>query len=145
MSDTDLFTPPLRDAEPRSLCTDCGISRSDDPKSCGRACQFIRPNYPRMEAQVHGRARNETSLDETHFGVFQAMHRARLANPADGAQWTGITTRLAQKLLEDDVVDAVATMAPDPNDRWKPIPVLVTNPTAMAKVRGMRMGYAPLL
>ncbi|MEM9740242.1 MAG: Coenzyme F420 hydrogenase/dehydrogenase, beta subunit C-terminal domain [Pseudomonadota bacterium] len=145
MADADLYTPPLADAEPRSLCTDCGVSRTDDPKACGRACQFIAPDYPRLEERAHGRTREAARPDETHFGVFQAMHRARLATPAKGAQWTGITTRLAQKLLEEGAVDAVATMAPDPKDRWKPVPVLVTDPAAMAKVRGMRMGYAPLL
>jgi coenzyme F420 hydrogenase subunit beta len=36
-------------------------------------------------------------------------------------------------------------MAPDPDDKWKPMPVLVTKPEAMAACRGMRMGYAPLL
>ncbi|MEM1105238.1 MAG: Coenzyme F420 hydrogenase/dehydrogenase, beta subunit C-terminal domain [Pseudomonadota bacterium] len=145
MADPGLYTPPLAQPAPRSLCTDCGVSRTDTPKACGRACQFISPDYPGMETQVHGRARDPERSDEAHFGVLQAMFRARLAEPAEGAQWTGITTRLAQKLLEDGVVDAVATMAPDPNDRWKPRPVLVTDPKAMAEVRGMRMGYAPLL
>ena len=37
------------------------------------------------------------------------------------------------------------TMAPDPADRWRPVPVLVTDPAGMAHCRGMRMGYAPLL
>jgi coenzyme F420 hydrogenase subunit beta len=36
-------------------------------------------------------------------------------------------------------------MAPDPEDAWKPVPVLVTRPEGMAECRGMRMGYAPLL
>jgi len=36
-------------------------------------------------------------------------------------------------------------MAPDPDDKWKPVPVLVTSPDGMAQCRGMRMGYAPLL
>ena len=36
-------------------------------------------------------------------------------------------------------------MAPDPDDRWRPVPVLVTKPEGMASCRGMRMGYAPLL
>jgi coenzyme F420 hydrogenase subunit beta len=36
-------------------------------------------------------------------------------------------------------------MAPDPADRWKPMPVLVTRAEDMARCRGMRMGYAPLL
>jgi coenzyme F420 hydrogenase subunit beta len=73
------------------------------------------------------------------------MLRASLKPPQPGAQWTGITTRLAEKLLEAGAVSAVLTMAPDPDDKWKPVPVLVTKPEAMAACRGMRMGYAPLL
>ena len=73
------------------------------------------------------------------------MLRARLAPPRPGAQWTGITTRLAERLLETGMVTAVLTMAPDPRDRWRPRPVLVTDPAELAACRGMRMGYAPLL
>ena len=140
-----LDAPPLRPAAPRGLCTDCGLSRSEDPKSCGRACQFIRPDYPALEAAVHGRARDPGRPDELHFGPHRRMLRARLAAPKPGAQWTGITTRLAERLLESGAVTAVLTMAPDPEDRWKPVPVLVTRPEGMAECRGMRMGYAPLL
>lgn len=134
-----------RPAVPRDLCTDCGISRTDDPKRCGRACQFIAPDYPTMEAQVHGRARDATRPDELHFGPFQRMVRAVLSPPSPGAQWTGITTRIAERLLETGTVDAVLTMAPDPDDKWRPVPVLVTKAQGMAACRGMRMGYAPLL
>jgi coenzyme F420 hydrogenase subunit beta len=28
---------------------------------------------------------------------------------------------------------------------WKPVPIIVTEPEALAQCRGMRMGYAPLL
>ena len=73
------------------------------------------------------------------------MLRASLAVPSTGAQWTGITTRIAERLLETGAVDAVLTMAPDPDDKWKPVPVLVTKAEGMAQCRGMRMGYAPLL
>jgi S1-C subfamily serine protease len=73
------------------------------------------------------------------------MLRASLKPPQPGAQWTGITTRLAEKLLEAGAVTAVLTMAPDPDDKWKPVPVLVTKAEGMAACRGMRMGYAPLL
>ncbi|NCY24297.1 MAG: coenzyme F420 hydrogenase [Alphaproteobacteria bacterium] len=90
-------------------------------------------------------ARPGRNPDELHFGPFRTMLRARLKTPAPGAQWSGITTRLAEKLLEASAVDAVLTMAPDPDDKWKPIPVLVTRAEGMAACRGMRMGYAPLL
>ena len=73
------------------------------------------------------------------------MVRASLAPPREGAQWTGIVTRIGERLLESGAVDAVLTMAPDPDDKWKPVPVLVTSAEGMAQCRGMRMGYAPLL
>ncbi len=116
-----------------------------EPKRCGRACQFIRPDYPALEAQVHGRVRDPGRPDELHFGPFRRMLRASLRPPRDGAQWTGIATRLGERLLETGAVEAVLTVAPDPADRWRPMPVLVTEPAAMAQARGMRMGYAPLL
>ncbi len=129
----------------RSLCTDCGISRTDDPKRCGQACQFIRPDYPTLEQQAHGRARDANRPDEQHFGPLLGMHRAALKTPRKDAQWTGITTRLAERLLETGAVDAVLTMKADAHDRWKPEPVLIRKAEDMAQCRGMRMGYAPLL
>ena len=142
---TALTAPPLGEAAPRGLCTDCGISRMAIAKSCGTACQFIAPDYPAREAAAHGRARDAARGDELFFGPYRRMLRARLAPPRPGAQWSGIATRLAERLLETGAVEAVLTMAPDPKDHWKPVPVLVTKPEGMAQCRGMRMGYAPLL
>ncbi|MGJ3230811.1 MAG: Coenzyme F420 hydrogenase/dehydrogenase, beta subunit C-terminal domain [Oceanicaulis sp.] len=142
---SSLEAPAFREPEPRRLCTDCGVSRMADPKACGRACQFISPDYEGLEAKVHGRARDEARPDELHFGPFRRMVRAALQVPREGAQWTGIATRLAELLLERDAVDVVLTVAPDPEDRWKPVPVMVTRAEGMRHVRGMRMGYAPLL
>jgi coenzyme F420 hydrogenase subunit beta len=129
----------------RDLCTDCGISRTADPKRCGRACQFIKPQYAQLEQRIHGRSRDPQRSDELFFGVFADMLRARLVEPLSGAQWTGITTRIGERLLETNTVDAVLTMRADPQDRWRPQPVLVTTAADMAECRGMRMGYAPLL
>ncbi|MGB4355709.1 MAG: Coenzyme F420 hydrogenase/dehydrogenase, beta subunit C-terminal domain [Limnohabitans sp.] len=143
--------PELPPAPPRHFCTDCGLSRTDNPKRCGQACQFIQPDYPGLEQRVHGRVRQQgTSAhparpDELFFGPYQQILSARLDPPTQGAQWTGITTRLAEVLLEQGLVDAVIAMAADPNDRWRPRPVLVTRAQDMAQCRGMRMGYAPLL
>jgi coenzyme F420 hydrogenase subunit beta len=136
---------PVAAAVPRDLCTDCGISRTREPKRCGTACQFIQPDYAGLESRVHGRTRDANRKDELHFGVHQFMYRAAMSNPLPGAQWTGITTRLAERLLETQAVDAILTMAPDPDDKWKPRPVIVTQTRDLAHCRGMRMGYAPLL
>lgn len=138
-----LTVPALPGAARPGLCTDCGVSRLGDGKSCGRACQFIRPDYPTMEVRVHGRA-TATEGDEGFFGVGQ-MLRARLIPPAPGAQWTGIASTLGARLLETGAVDAVLCVIPDPADRWKPLPALITDPAAMAAARGMRMGFAPTL
>jgi len=140
-----LYTPPLRPPEPRGLCTDCGVSRMADAKACGRACQFIQPDYSGQELRLHGRTRDYQMADEAHFGVFRRMLRARLSPAKDGAQWTGIATTLGERLLADGKVDAVLAVAPDPEDRWKPKPVIVTRAEDMAQCRGMRMGYSPLI
>jgi len=140
-----IWVPPVADPAPRGLCTDCGVSRTKTPADCGRACQFIAPDYPGLEARVHGRARDPARPDERFFGPFRRMLRASLAAPQQGAQWTGITTRIGERLLETGAVDAVLTMAPHPDDPWRPMPVLVTSAAGMAQCRGMRMGYAPLL
>lgn len=137
------IAPDFAAPAPRSLCTDCGVSRMKDPAACGTACQFIKPDYPTAEKRVHGRDAGQG--DETFFGVTQSMYRAALTPAREGAQWTGLTTRLAEKLLEDGAVDAVLTMVPDAQDKWKPTPALITKAGDMARARGMRMGYAPLL
>ncbi|MDJ0760651.1 MAG: Coenzyme F420 hydrogenase/dehydrogenase, beta subunit C-terminal domain [Woeseiaceae bacterium] len=129
----------------RDLCTDCGVSRTAEPSRCARACQFIKPDYPQLEKAVHGRQRAPNQGDERFFGVYFELLRARLRSPKKNAQWTGITTRIGERLLETGDVDAVLTVRPDEHDRWRPVPVLVTDPADMAGCRGMRMGYAPLL
>lgn len=140
-----LMAPELGGAPRAGLCTDCGISRMGDGRACGRACQFIQPRYDRLELAAHGRMADPDQGEEAFFGVTQRMLRARLAPAAPGAQWTGLTTALAAELLAQGAVDAVLATAPDPSDRWKPLPVIVTRPADMAQCRGMRMGYGPLL
>ena len=135
----------MAEPAPRALCTDCGLSRTALAKACGQACQFLRPDYAALEQRVHGRARDPERPDEAHFGPFRRMLRATLTAPLEGAQWTGITTRLGERLLESGAVTAVLAMAADPEDRWKPRPVLVTRTEDMAACRGMKMGFAPLL
>lgn len=140
-----LPTPGAPAAPHRALCTDCGLSRTSQPERCAQACQFIRPDYPGLEAAAHGRARDPARPDELHFGVHRQLLRARLSSPRAGAQWTGLTTRIAERLLESGRVQAVLTMGSDPQDRWRPVPRLVTDPRELAACRGMKMGHAPLL
>ena len=94
-----LWSPALNAPAPRDLCTDCGLSRTADAKRCGRACQFIQPDYPTLETAAHGRPADPARGDEAFFGVTQSMLRARLTPAAEGAQWTGITTALGAAWL----------------------------------------------
>ena len=137
-SGSGVWRPALSAAPARNLCTDCGVSRTADPKRCNTACQFIKPDYPAMELQVQGRVRDPARPDELFFGPFRRMLRARLDPPLPGAQWTGIVTRLGEKLLTHGKVEAVLAMAPDPQDRWKPVPVIVTQASDMAAVMRMK-------
>jgi coenzyme F420 hydrogenase subunit beta len=149
LQDTLTSPPPLEnfhDAVPRKMCTDCGISRTSNPARCGTACQFIKPDYETQEHRVHGKARDKSGQsDELFFGPFKKIVRAKMVARREGAQWTGITTTIAERLLERGKVDAVLAMKPDPEDRWKPLPVIVTKAQDMKQCRGMRMGYAPIL
>ena len=140
-----IIQPEIKAAAHRNLCTDCGVSRMTNDKACATVCQFIQPNYAAQEVLTHGRTRDISKTDELFFGTIKAMWRASLKSPTPGAQWTGITTGIAERLLKNKLVDAVLTMAPDPNDSWRPMPVLVTEASDLAQCRGMRMGYAPLL
>jgi coenzyme F420 hydrogenase subunit beta len=140
-----VIAPILAPARPRALCTDCGVSRSSDPSRCGSACQFIAPRYAEFERRVHGRTRDAARGDEAHFGTYRRMVRARLRPAREGAQWSGITTALGERLLAARAVDAVIATAADPRDRWAPRPVLVTTPEGMRDCRGMKMGFSPVL
>lgn len=121
------------------------MSRLSDPAKCGRACQFIRPDYARLETQAHGRRRDPARGDERFFGVVQDMRRASLAIPRAGAQWSGLTTRIAERLLETGEVEAVLTVRGAADDPWRPEPMLATQASELAEARGMRMGFAPVL
>ena len=140
-----VWAVPQAAAAARPLCTDCGLSRREDPRVCSRACQFGHPDHAGLEQRVHGRRRDPARGDELHFGPYLKMWQAALTQPKPGAQWTGITTRLGERVLESGRAEAVLAMAAAPGDIWSPVPVLVTRPEGMARCRGMRMGYAPLL
>ena len=110
------LAPKLGKGPRAGLCTDCGVSRMSDDRACGRACQFIAPDYPHAEARIHGRISDPARHEEAFFGVTEAMYRARLTPVAEGAQWTGITTALAETLLRAGAIEAVIPVAPDPDD-----------------------------
>lgn len=64
------------------------------------------------------RSRRMQDENELRFGVVDEVLYGLKTPPVPGAQWTGIVTSIAMKMLEKGAVDAVVCVQSDPNDRW---------------------------
>ena len=64
--------------------------------------QCLRQSFWRPESQHCVVYRDLDNMDDLHFGVHTpgGMLYAKAAPPVDGAQWTGIVTRIAIAMLE---------------------------------------------
>ena len=62
-----------------------------------------------IEEKVHGRSRDLDDWDDIHFGVHKEMLYAKKkqGQAIPGAQWTGIVTSIAIKMLESGMVEGV--------------------------------------
>jgi 3,8-divinyl protochlorophyllide a 8-vinyl-reductase (ferredoxin) len=97
-----------------------------------RACVFVRNRAEEIERRLFGRNRQDG--DELRFGVFRQMLAARMRRPVAGAQWSGMVTSLAARLLVRGDVEAVLMAATAPGTRFAPRPVLARTPD-----RGLRL------
>ncbi|MCX5937828.1 MAG: hypothetical protein NTW02_06400, partial [Cyanobium sp. LacPavin_0920_WC12_MAG_62_9] len=91
----------------KDLCSQCGLCDSRWVAYVRQACAFLNQQFEAMEERVHGRSRDLNNEDELYFGVSQRMLSARLLQPIEGAQWTGIVSRIGVRALETGLVDAV--------------------------------------
>ncbi len=98
-----------------------------------------------METRAHGRSRNLDDENELYFGVQQRMLTARLQPPIDGAQWTGIVSRIGVRALESGLVDAVLCVQQSPEDRFTPVPVLARTPREVLAARVNKPTLSPNL
>ncbi|MBL6798676.1 MAG: Coenzyme F420 hydrogenase/dehydrogenase, beta subunit C-terminal domain [Synechococcus sp. BS307-5m-G39] len=119
----------------KDLCSDCGLCDSRWVAYVRQACAFLHQDFDGMERKAHGRTRNLDQDDELYFGVQQRMLTARLQTPIDGAQWTGIVSRLGVRALETGLVDAVLCVQQSPDDRFTPMPVLARTPEQVLAAR----------
>jgi coenzyme F420 hydrogenase subunit beta len=109
------------------------------------ACAFLNQQFERLEEKAHGRSRDLDNADELYFGVHQRMTTARLAAPIEGAQWTGIVSRLGVRALESGLVDAVLCVQQSPDDRFTPVPVLARTPEQVLAARVNKPTLSPNL
>ena len=119
----------------KDLCSQCGLCDSRWVAYVRQACAFLNQQFEAMEERVHGRSRDLNNEDELYFGVSQRMLSARLRQPIEGAQWTGIVSRIGVRALETGLVDAVLCVGQSPDDRFTPVPVLARTPEEVLAAR----------
>ena len=129
----------------KDLCSQCGLCDSRWVAYVRQACAFLEQRFPAMERQAHGRERNLEDENELYFGVQQRMLSARLAEPIEGAQWTGIVSRLGVRALETGLVDAVLCVQQSDDDRFTPVPVLARTPAEVLAARVNKPTLSPNL
>ena len=119
----------------KDLCSDCGLCDSRWVAYVRQACAFLQQDFGGMEQRHHGRSRDLDNDDELYFGVQERMLTARLREPIDGAQWTGIVSHLGVQALKRGLVDAVLCVQQSPDDRFQPLPVLARTPDEVLAAR----------
>eukprot|EP00878_Enallax_costatus_P025996 GHUV01027864.1.p1 GENE.GHUV01027864.1~~GHUV01027864.1.p1 ORF type:complete len:161 (+),score=19.22 GHUV01027864.1:241-723(+) len=105
----------------KEFCSHCGLCDTYYIAHVKDACAFLgngMSKIERMEETVHGRKRHMQSEDELRFGVCDEVLYGIKTPAVPGAQWTGIVTSIAMKMLESGAVDAVVCVQSDPDDRY---------------------------
>ncbi len=129
----------------KDLCSHCGLCDSRWVAYVRQACAFLNQQFEAMEERVHGRSRNLNNEDELYFGVSQRMLSARLRQPIEGAQWTGIVSQIGVRALETGLVDAVLCVGQSPDDRFTPVPVLARTAEEVLAARVNKPTLSPNL
>lgn len=125
------------------LCSDCGLCDSSYRSIMSKACVFVHNQVKELELRLHGRTRKPG--DEQHFGIYRRMYAARMRHPVASAQWTGIITTLAARLLEIGAVDGVVTTRSVPGTRFAPQPILARTPEEVRASAGNKPCLSPNL
>lgn len=129
----------------KDLCSQCGLCDSRWVAYVKTSCAFLNQRFEAMEAAAHGRSRNLDHEDELYFGVHQRMLTARLQKPVNGAQWTGIVSRIGVLALETGLVDAVLCVGQSERDRFTPVPRLARTPEEVLSARVNKPTLSPNL
>jgi coenzyme F420 hydrogenase subunit beta len=140
---TTLLSRDERLAGRPNLCSDCGLCDTRLKPDMASACVFVRNRSEEIERRLFGR--NRSDGDELRFGVHQRMLAARMRRPVDGAQWSGMVTSLAARLLQRGEVEAVITTGTMPGTRFAPRPVLARTANEVLDSAGNKPCLSPNL
>ncbi|NJN72338.1 MAG: hypothetical protein HC799_05725 [Limnothrix sp. RL_2_0] len=129
----------------KDLCSDCGLCDTHFIHYVKEACAFLNQQFDKLETKIHGRKRDLDQEQEMYFGVHQKMVAARKTEPIEGAQWTGIVSSLACKMLEAKLVEGVVCVQNTPEDRFQPNPIIATTPAEILAARVNKPTLSPNL
>jgi len=129
----------------KELCSECGLCDTYYIHYVKEACAFLHQQFDRLETLSHGRSRNLENDRELYFGVHHQMWSARKREPIPGAQWTGIVTTIGMEMLKQGMVEGVVCVQADPEDRFKPRPILATQPEEVLAARVNKPTLSPNL
>ena len=129
-------------------CSECGLCDTRHIEHVKEACAFLGDGMSRIETlepRVHGRSRRPSPDDEDRLGVCEEVFYAAKKRPVTGAQWTGIVTSVAVKMLETGAVEGVVCVAGQPDDPRAPRPILATTTEEIMSARGVKPSLSPNL
>jgi coenzyme F420 hydrogenase subunit beta len=129
----------------KDLCSECGLCDTHYIHYVKEACAFINQQIPELEVQAHGRSRDLANEDDWYFGVHQDMMSARKTEPIPGAQWTGIVSSIATKMLTSGMVEGVVCVQNTEEDRFQPKPIIATTPEEILAARVNKPTLSPNL
>ena len=110
----------------KQLCSECGLCDTYYIHYVKEACAFLNQQIAELEREAHDRSRNLDNEDEWYFGVHQDMMAAKKKKPIAGAQWTGIVSTIACKMLDEGIVEGVVCVQNTKEDRFQPMPIIAT-------------------
>jgi 3,8-divinyl protochlorophyllide a 8-vinyl-reductase (ferredoxin) len=143
LHDVSLMSHDRRLSGRPRLCSDCGLCDSYLRPLMVETCLFVRNRMEEQELRLHGRRR--LPGDEMRFGIFREQAILRMRRPVAGAQWTGMVTTLAARLLERGEVEAVMLTGTQPGTRFQPLPVFARTPAEVRACVGNKPSLSPIL
>ena len=129
----------------KQLCSECGLCDTYYIYYVKEACAFLNQQIAELEKEAHDRSRNLDNEDDWYFGVHQDMMAARKKKPLEGAQWTGIVSTIACKMLEQGIVEGVVCVQNTKEDRFQPMPVIATTPEEVLAAKVNKPTLSPNL
>lgn len=129
----------------KELCSECGLCDTYYIHYVKEACAFIHQQIAELETQAHGRSRDLDNENDLYFGVHQEMITAQKKEAIEGAQWTGIVSAIACKMLTEGLVEGVVCVQNSENDRFQPKPIIATTTEEILGARVNKPTLSPNL